>query len=131
MVWFRRDLSLEDNLAWSQASVDHAEVLPVYVLDHRLLDAAGPYRRRQFIASLAALADELRVVGGHLTVADDDPVEAVTRLAREHGAHAVYWNNDVTRFARTATTPRSRASCNQVFPSSGHGARSCIRPAPS
>ena len=101
MVWFRRDLSLEDNLAWSQASVDHAEVLPVYVLDHRLLDAAGPYRRRQFIASLAALADELRVVGGHLTVADDDPVEAVTRLAREHGAHAVYWNNDVTRFART------------------------------
>ena len=52
MVWFRRDLSLEDNLAWSKATVDHAEVLPVYVLDHRLLDAAGPYRRRQFIASL-------------------------------------------------------------------------------
>ena len=50
MVWFRRDLSLEDNLAWSKATVDHAEVLPVYILDRRLLDTAGPYRRRQFIA---------------------------------------------------------------------------------
>ena len=87
MVWFRRDLSLEDNLEWSKATVHHAEVLPVYILDRRLLDTAGPYRRRQFIASLAALADELRVVGGHLTVADDDPVEAVTRLARAHAPH--------------------------------------------
>ena len=31
------------------ATVDHAEVLPVYALDHRLLDAACTYRRRQFI----------------------------------------------------------------------------------
>jgi deoxyribodipyrimidine photolyase len=130
MVWFRRDLSLEDNLAWSQATVDHAEVLPVYVLHHRLLDAAGPYRRRQFTASLAALADELRVVGGHLTVANDDPVEAVTRLAEYRPTPSTGTTTSQGRFVFAPTPTRSRASCNQVFPSSGHGSL-CIRPAPS
>ena len=101
MVWFRRDLSLEDNLAWANATLDHAEVLPVYILDRRLLDTAGPHRKRQIIASVAALADELHALGGHLTVAADEPVEAVTRLARKHRVHTVFWNNDVTSFART------------------------------
>ena len=96
IVWFRRDLSLDDNLAWATATVDHAEVLPIYVFDRRLLDVAGPYRRRQLIASVAALADELRMLGGSLTVTTSDPVEAVARLAREHRVDAVVWNNDVT-----------------------------------
>lgn len=100
MVWFRRDLSLDDNLAWASATVDYNEILPVYIFDRRLLDAAGPYRRRQIIASVAALADELRSLGGCLTVKVGEPVEAVTRLAGEHRVDAVLWNNDVTRFAR-------------------------------
>ena len=101
MVWFRRDLSLEDNLCWANATVDHAEVLPIYVLDRRLLDTAGPHRKRQIIASVAALADELHALGGHLTVAADEPVEAATRLARKHRVHTVFWNNDVTSFVRS------------------------------
>ena len=100
IVWFRRDLSLDDNLAWATATVGHAEVLPIYVFDRRLLDAAGPYRRRQLIASVAALDDELRMLGGSLTVATSDPVEAVARLAHEHRVDTVVWNNDVTRYAR-------------------------------
>ena len=100
MVWFRRDLSLDDNLAWANATVDHAEVLPVVVLDRRLLDPAGPHRQHQFVASVAALADEIRPLGGLLTVVAGEPVETVTRLARDHRVDTVVWNNDVTRFAR-------------------------------
>lgn len=100
IVWFRRDLSLDDNLAWATATRDHTEVLPVYVFDRRLLDSAGPYRRRQLIASVAALTDELRTLGGSLTVATGDPIEAVTRLAHEHRADTIVWNNDVTRLAQ-------------------------------
>ena len=100
IVWFRRDLSLDDNFAWAGATVDHTEVLPVYVFDPRLLDTAGAHRRRQLVASVAALGDELRARGGSLTVATGDPIEAVARLAREHRADAVAWNNDVTSFAQ-------------------------------
>ena len=45
LVWFRRDLRLDDNPAWSAATRECDEVLPVFVLDPTLLDAAGPYRR--------------------------------------------------------------------------------------
>ena len=100
IVWFRRDLSLDDNLAWASATQGHRDVLPVYVFDPALLDRAGPYRRRQLIASVAALAEEMRALGGSLTVETGDPVEVVSRLAHEHRVDTVVWNNDVTRFAR-------------------------------
>ena len=45
LVWFRRDLRLDDNPAWSAATRECDEVLPVFVLDPTLLDAAGPFRR--------------------------------------------------------------------------------------
>ena len=101
IVWFRRDLSLDDNLAWTGATTDHAEVLPVYVLDPRLLDAAGPFRRRQLLASVAALGEAVRAAGGVLSVAAGDPVVEIVRLAREIRADAVVWNDDVTAYART------------------------------
>ena len=40
VVWFRRDLSLEDNHAWAAATTTHAEVIPVVGFDDRLLAAA-------------------------------------------------------------------------------------------
>ena len=106
-------------------------MLPIYVFDRRLLDGAGPHRRRRLIASVAALADELRSLGGSLTVTTGDPAEAVARLARDHRVDAVVWNNDVTRFAERATTPCTTVSHNRASRSSGCGARSFIRPARS
>jgi deoxyribodipyrimidine photo-lyase len=100
IAWFRRDLSLDDNLAWASVTRAHTEVLPIYVFDRRLLDSAGSHRRRQLIASVAALTYELRTLGGSLTVATGDPIESVTRLAHEHRVDTVVWNNDVTRLAQ-------------------------------
>jgi len=99
LMWFRRDLSIADNLAWAAATSDHREVLPAYVFDRTLLDAAGPFRRRQYLAFVTALADQVRATGGELTVMSGDPVGAITRLAREHDIDAVLWNNDVTAYA--------------------------------
>lgn len=109
LVWFRRDLSLDDNLAWAGATSDHTEVLPVYILDHRLLDAAGPYRRRLLIASVDSLGAELNALGGLLTVGTGDPVAEVVRLARDHQVDTVVWNNDVTAFARSRDDATHRA----------------------
>jgi deoxyribodipyrimidine photolyase len=41
LVWFRRDLRLTDNPAWATASADHDELEAIFLLDRRLLDAAG------------------------------------------------------------------------------------------
>ncbi|MEP7046491.1 MAG: deoxyribodipyrimidine photo-lyase [Ilumatobacteraceae bacterium] len=100
IFWFRRDLSLVDNLAWSMATTDHHEILPVYVLDHRLLDAAGAYRRRQLIASVESLARRISDLGGALTILIGDPVDAIARLAVENRVDVCVWNADVTGFAQ-------------------------------
>jgi deoxyribodipyrimidine photo-lyase len=98
--WFRRDLSVEDNIAWSAATQVHDQVLPLYVLDRRLVAGAGPVRRGLLFECLAQLDAELRGLGGRLTVLTGDPVETVTRVAAEHEATSVVWNEDVTGYSR-------------------------------
>ncbi|MFC6344099.1 deoxyribodipyrimidine photo-lyase, partial [Nocardioides hankookensis] len=44
VMWFRRDLRLADNPALVAAAADGA-VLPLFVLDPTLWEAAGPSRR--------------------------------------------------------------------------------------
>lgn len=81
-MWFRNDLRIEDNPAWSSATREHDEVVPVVVLDRRLLDAAGPFRRAQWLASVRALSDDLAHAGGSLTVLDGDPAQVLAPIAK-------------------------------------------------
>lgn len=97
LVWFRRDLRLDDNPALSAAMAAHDQVACLYVLDPVLLDAAGPYRRRQLLANLHALDGDLRSRGGGLRVRHGDPTTIVPEEAR--GVDGVFWNDDVTPFA--------------------------------
>ena len=101
LVWFRRDLRLDDNPAWAAATSSHRFVVPLFVLDPRLLDAAGPYRRRQLIATLQALDYGLAQAGGRLLVRIGDPVRVVPETVSHLGAGSVFWNADVTPFAST------------------------------
>jgi len=96
LVWFRRDLTLTDNPAWATATTEHDEVAAVYVLEPGLRASGSEFRQRFHLACLASLADELRAAGGDLTVVTGDARAEIPRLAREHGAHSVSWNDDVT-----------------------------------
>jgi deoxyribodipyrimidine photo-lyase len=96
LVWFRRDLRLDDNPAWSAATHECEDVLPVFVLDPTLLDAAGPYRRDAVLGAVVALDDAL---GGRLHLATGDPVEEIPRLVDALGGATVYLNRDVTPYA--------------------------------
>jgi len=98
-MWFRRDLRLSSNPAWGAATSDHSSVTALYVLDDRLLDAAGPHRRRQLVADLHALDASLHDAGGRLRVRHGDPAEVVPQEAARLRARRVYWNADVTPFA--------------------------------
>ena len=100
IVWFRSDLRLVDNPAWAAATADADRVVPLFVVDPVLWDRSGEPRRRQLAAHLDALDRTLVGRGGRLTVRRGDPADLVVRLARESGADAVYWNDDVTPYAR-------------------------------
>jgi len=111
LVWFRRDLRLDDNPAWAAATSERKAVVPLYVLDRRLLDKVGPYRRRQLIANLQALDyDMFEHTGGRLLVRYGDPTQLVPEAAKVFQVGAVYWNADVSPFA----VARDRAVGEQI-----------------
>ena len=97
LVWFRRDLRLEDNPAWAAATSERNAVVPLYVIDPALLASVGPYRRRQLIANLQALDYDLfEATGGRLLVRFGDPRQLVPEAVRVFSAGALYLNADVS-----------------------------------
>jgi deoxyribodipyrimidine photo-lyase len=86
VMWFRRDLRLEDNPALLDACAA-SDVLLLFVVDPRLWEPAGPTRRAYLAASLAALDES---VGGRLVVRHGDPDREVARVAEEVGAATVH-----------------------------------------
>ncbi|MEM9711667.1 MAG: deoxyribodipyrimidine photo-lyase [Actinomycetota bacterium] len=99
LVWFRRDLRLDDHPALEAARRDHDEVACLYVLEPRLRAAAGRRRRDQHAAFLTGLDAALREQGARLLVVEGDPSSVVPRLVDELDAAAVHVNADTTPHA--------------------------------
>lgn len=98
VLWFRRDLRLQDHPALSAAAAaGSGSVLGLFVIDPTLWSSAGPARQAWLAASLRALDVSL---GGRLVVRVGDPAVVVPAVAREIGAAQVHVTNEVTRFGR-------------------------------
>jgi deoxyribodipyrimidine photo-lyase len=105
ILWFRRDLRLTDHPALlnalgqlppgpAEGPSTPGSVVPLFVIDPLLWDAAGPVRRARLAASLAALDRDLRARGASLCVRHGDPTGVVPGLAREVGADEVHVSAD-------------------------------------
>jgi len=101
IVWFRRDLRLDDNPAWAAATATHDEVTALYVIDPLLFERVGSRRRARLLGDLHALDARLSEHGGRLLVRRGDPCEIVTFEAERVGADMVHCNADVTPYATT------------------------------
>jgi deoxyribodipyrimidine photo-lyase len=101
IVLFTRDLRVHDHPALATA-VDTAEhVVPVFVVDERIVGSrfASPNRMRFLVDALADLRSSLRARGGDLVIRRGDPVAEVLALAHEVGAEAVHLSDDVSAHA--------------------------------
>ncbi len=96
LMWFRRDLRVDDNAALYHALRECRQVLCVFVFDRAILDKLPREDRRvEFIReSLVQLAAELRALGGGLLVRHAIARAEIPTLARAHGVQAVYANRD-------------------------------------
>lgn len=91
VMWFRRDLRLQDNPALVAATEHDRQVLGLFVLDPALVRPAGAPRLAVLCRTLAALDRQL---GGRLVVRHGDPRSVLPELCREVGADAVYCAGD-------------------------------------
>jgi deoxyribodipyrimidine photo-lyase len=99
VVWFRRDLRVHDHPPLAAALAEHANIVPLFVLDERLVN--GRFRsanRTQYLLDcLGALNAQL---DGRLAVRHGRPERVVAEVAAEAGAACVYAAGDVSDYAR-------------------------------
>jgi deoxyribodipyrimidine photo-lyase len=96
LMWFRRDLRLDDNAALYHALRACRQLLCIFVFDRAILDALPRADRRvEFIReSLVELEAELRTLGGGLIVRHAVAEEEIAALARILEVQAVFANRD-------------------------------------
>lgn len=97
LMWFRRDLRLDDNAALSHALRECGRVHCVFVFDREILDLIEDKsdRRVEFILQCVIEIDRLlRQRGSRLIVLYGKAAEEIPRLAARLGVAAVYANHD-------------------------------------
>lgn len=101
IVWFRRDLRLDDHPALERAVASGRPIVPLVVLDPRLRRPGVASRRLlSFDAAAGNLDRELRLRGARLIVRTGDPSAVVPAVAREAGAVEVLASRDTTPLSR-------------------------------
>ncbi|MEJ2710540.1 MAG: deoxyribodipyrimidine photo-lyase [Anaerolineales bacterium] len=100
--WIRRDLRLRDNQALKAALEQAEQVMPVFILDARLLNSpfAGDKRVAFLMAGLRELDASLRAAGSRLILRRGKPERELERLVQENGAEAILAEADSSPFAR-------------------------------
>ena len=96
VMWFRRDLRLEDNPALVAAS-KAGDVTPLFVLDPMFLQRSGAPRLAFLFRSLRDLNRE---IGGALVVRVGDPVDVVAKVAQEVNALEVFATKDFAPYGQ-------------------------------
>ena len=119
LVWFRRDLRVQDHAALHHALQVHERVYCVFVFDTTILDRLPRRDRRvEFILrAVEEVAAALQEMGGGLIVRHGDPYAEIPRLAAELGVSAVYANRDYepAAIARDEEVSRRLASSDARF----------------
>ena len=93
LAWFRRDLRLTDNPAWSWAARTGRPVVPVFVFDEQEGERPiGGASRWWLHGSLRGLERALRGHGNRLTLRRGTAGPTIAALARETGASRIVWN---------------------------------------
>jgi deoxyribodipyrimidine photo-lyase len=127
IVWLRRDLRLDDNVALVRAARASDRVVCAFVLDPDLLrgPTVGPPIVTFFFDALAELRATLRDLGSDLALLEGEAARELLALAERTNASAVFYNRDDApgaraRDERVATALRARglavdAALDQVY----------------
>ena len=87
IIWFRRDLRISDHPALLAAISESSEIVPVFILDPKLIKTLGSKRLAYLGQSLSALDESL---GNCLQVIAGDPVTVLKDLQKKYDAESVH-----------------------------------------
>lgn len=118
ILWFRRDLRLDDNPMLAAAAATGRPLVPVFIADDSVtgLGAAPRWRLGQ---GVAAFADTLAGMGSRLVLRKGAALEVLCAMMAETGAAGVWWGRLYDPQARERDAKIKRA-----LRAAGHEARS-------
>ena len=102
VMWFRRDLRLEDNAALYHALKDGTPVMPLFIFDKNILDQLQDKhdKRVQFIHdAVAEMHSKLVAIGSSMVVKYGSPTDVWKALSATHSIKAVFANHDDDPYA--------------------------------
>ncbi len=94
-------MRLDDNPALQAALSNDGGVIPVFILDDRLLEKPAPGRQAFLMDGLRALSSKLEARGSRLILRQGDPQEVLRELMAETGAHTIFAEEDYSPYARS------------------------------
>ncbi|WP_182201428.1 cryptochrome/photolyase family protein [Paraliobacillus salinarum] len=101
IVWFRKDLRLFDNLAFTYAA-NEGNVIPVYILSDEEDRAIGAASKWWLHHSLAHIKEKLARFDVPLIIKKGSHVKVLGELIDETNASAIYFNSCYDRIGRVA-----------------------------
>jgi deoxyribodipyrimidine photo-lyase len=103
LVWFRRDLRLEDHAALEKALVHHEKVFLLFVFDEHILSKlsdSNDQRLGFLVDSLTDLEEQLRPYKASILFGHGKPETLIPQLARDLGISSVYTHRDFEPYAK-------------------------------
>jgi len=100
--WIRRDLRLADNLALTSALESATQVIPLFIIDPKLVNSRNrsPKRLAFLWNGLRALDADLRKRGSRLIIRKGSPEEILARSFEKFNSQLVFAEADYTPYAR-------------------------------
>jgi len=95
IIWFRRDLRINDHPALLAAIESAEQVIPLFILDKKQIDEAGEKLLAYMGQSLRALDESL---GNRLHIIEGDQVEVLKELIAAHGVEEVHISAEYERY---------------------------------
>ncbi len=100
--WIRRDLRLSDNPALTEALRQAEVVVPVFILDPKLLSSefVGQARLAFLFDGLRELDRSLKQCGSGIVLRQGDPLEVLADLFQETDAEGIFAEEDYSPYTR-------------------------------
>ena len=95
IIWFRRDLRINDHPALSAAIESADQVIPLFILDKTQINEAGEKLLAYMGQSLRALDESL---GNRLHIIEGDQVTVLKELIKQYGVEQVHISAEYERY---------------------------------
>jgi len=92
IVWFRKDLRLNDNPALYYAAQENENLILLYILDEDTPSQIGSAQQWWLHHSLSALENTLKKRGATLTLKRGNPQKILLDICNKNTISSIYWN---------------------------------------